>query len=154
MTSVSTANFAPHPRSRACARLALAALSASAQVTVRKAAGNKMGVDLSGIQVSGGAAQAARRTLELDVASSGWLEVAAPRHFFMQNTASGGHPLHVTRPDDARVADRITMAHAALQHIGNRLNTAVRVRGKPANRTFQWIIKSKMIKKQEGIVEI
>ena len=58
--------------------IALAALSASAQVTVRKAAGNKMGVDLAGIQVSGGAAQAARRTLELDVARSGWLEVAAP----------------------------------------------------------------------------
>ena len=56
--------------------LTLAALSASAQVTVRKAAGNKLGVDLSGIQVSGGSAQAARRTLELDVARSGWLEVA------------------------------------------------------------------------------
>ena len=58
--------------------LALAALSASAQVTVRKAAGNKLGVDLSGIQVSGSAAQATRRTLELDVARSGWLAVAAP----------------------------------------------------------------------------
>ncbi len=58
--------------------VAMATLSASAQVTVRKAAGNKMGVDLSGIQVSGGAAQAVRRTLELDVSRSGWLQVAAP----------------------------------------------------------------------------
>ena len=58
--------------------LVLGALSASAQVTVRKTAGDKLGVDLSGIQVSGTAAQAARRTLELDLSRSGWMEIAAP----------------------------------------------------------------------------
>ena len=58
--------------------LILSALSASAQVVVSKSASNKMGVDLSGVQASGGAALAARRTLENDLARSGWMQVAAP----------------------------------------------------------------------------
>lgn len=54
------------------------ALAAAAQVTVRKAAGGKVGVDLSALQSGPGAAQAVRRTLELDLARSGWMELAAP----------------------------------------------------------------------------
>ena len=59
--------------------LALAALAprASAQVRVVKTAGAAVGVDLSGIQVSGVAAQTARRTLENDLNRSGWMDVAA-----------------------------------------------------------------------------
>jgi TolB protein len=60
------------------ALLALSVLSATAQVVVSKSAGEKMGVDLSGVQAGGGAAQAVRRTFENDVARSGWMEVAAP----------------------------------------------------------------------------
>jgi len=67
------------------ATLVACTLSASAQVTVRKTAGDKMGVDLSGIQVSGAAAQAARRTLELDLARSGWtLDSLALYDFYPQ----------------------------------------------------------------------
>ena len=53
-------------------------LSASAQVVVSISAGDKVGVDLSGIQAAGGAALAVRKTLENDIARSGWMEVAAP----------------------------------------------------------------------------
>jgi TolB protein len=60
------------------ALLLLGALSASAQVTITKSASNKMGVDLSGVTASGGAALAARRTLESNLNRSGWMEVAAP----------------------------------------------------------------------------
>ena len=58
--------------------LILAACSASAQVVVSKSAGDKVGVDLSGIQAGSGAAMAVRKTLESDIARSGWMEVAAP----------------------------------------------------------------------------
>jgi len=58
--------------------LALLSLSASAQVTVSKRAGDTLGVDVSGIQAAGGAAQAVKRTLELDLARSGWMAIAAP----------------------------------------------------------------------------
>ena len=58
--------------------LVLAAWSASAQVVVSKSAGDKVGVDLSGIQAGSGAAMAVRKTLESDIARSGWMEVAAP----------------------------------------------------------------------------
>ncbi|HQN79965.1 MAG TPA: hypothetical protein PLB64_02815, partial [Kiritimatiellia bacterium] len=66
------------------ALLALAALSASAQmataqVVVTKSAGDKVGIDLSGIQTGGGAAaQVVRRTLENNLNRSGWMQVAAP----------------------------------------------------------------------------
>ena len=58
--------------------LVLGALSASAQVVVSKSAGDKVGVDLSGVQAGGGAAQAVLKTLENDIARSGWMELAAP----------------------------------------------------------------------------
>ena len=58
--------------------LLMAATAATAQVTVRKAAGEKVGVDLSAVQASGGAALAVRRTLELDLSRSGWMALAAP----------------------------------------------------------------------------
>ncbi len=58
--------------------LAASALAAPAQVTVRKTAGDKIGVDLSGVAAGGGAALAARKALEADLARSGWLELAAP----------------------------------------------------------------------------
>jgi len=57
--------------------LTLGVVSASAQVTVRKTAGNKVGVDLSEVRASGGAAQAVRRTLEKDISRSGWMQLAA-----------------------------------------------------------------------------
>lgn len=56
--------------------IAWAAGPAAAQVTVRKSAGAAVGVDLAGLQVSGAAAQIVRRTLELDLNRSGWMEVA------------------------------------------------------------------------------
>ena len=60
------------------ALLSLAALAAPAQVVVSKSAGDKVGVDLSGVTASGGAALAVRKTLENNIARSGWMEVAAP----------------------------------------------------------------------------
>ena len=59
----------------AVAALAAFALPARAQVRVVKTAGDAMGIDLSGLQVSGGAAaQAVRRTLENNLNRSGWME--------------------------------------------------------------------------------
>jgi len=56
--------------------LALGAGSAPAQVTVTKRTGDAVGADLSGVTVSGNAAQAVRRTLENNLNRSGWMELA------------------------------------------------------------------------------
>lgn len=58
--------------------IVLAAQAALAQVVVSKSAGDKVGVDLSGVTARGGAALAVRKTLESNIARSGWMEVAAP----------------------------------------------------------------------------
>ena len=60
------------------ALLVLGVLSAPAQVVVSKSAGDKVGVDLSGVTAAGAAASAVRKTFENDIARSGWMAVAAP----------------------------------------------------------------------------
>ncbi len=59
------------------ATLAATVLATFAQVTIRKAAGDSVGVDLSGVQAAGNAALAVRRTLELDLRRSGWTDVVS-----------------------------------------------------------------------------
>ena len=56
--------------------LALAAAGAQAQVTVSKRTGDAVGVDLSGVTASGGAAQAVLKTLKANLDRSGWMAVA------------------------------------------------------------------------------
>ena len=60
------------------ALLVLGVLSAPAQVVVSKSAGDKVGVDLSGVTAAGAAASAVRKTFENNIARSGWMAVAAP----------------------------------------------------------------------------
>lgn len=58
--------------------LVFGAGSVSAQVVVSKRTGDTIGVDISKVTATGAAAQSARRTLELDLNRSGWMEVSAP----------------------------------------------------------------------------
>lgn len=43
------------------------------------------------------------------------------RHFGMQDTASGSHPLHATGTQQARIALIVAMPHSDGQHIGHGL---------------------------------
>ncbi|MGD9782203.1 MAG: hypothetical protein AB7V14_08640 [Kiritimatiellia bacterium] len=117
------------------------AFSASAQVVVSKSAADKVGVNLSGIQVSGGAATAAFQTLENNLDRSGWMGVAAPgaAAIFVQGTLSesGGQVSFSCTATDAAgrtylsatyaqpVAQAVYLAHQAANDI------VVKTTGKP-----------------------
>jgi len=119
----------------------LATLGATAQVRVRKAAGNQVGVDLSGVRASGGAAQAVRKTLEKDLGRSGWMklvskgrgavlvkgaisEAGGQVQFACTVTDSAGRKIiHATYRQPARQA--ITLAHQVANDI------VTKVTGKP-----------------------
>lgn len=102
--------------------LVLAVLSATApqatpQVVITKSAGDKVGIDLSGIQTSGGAAaQVVRRTLENNLNRSGWMQVAAPGKGAVvasgSITATGGQVVFKCQVTDAAKRVYLSAAYA------------------------------------------
>ena len=69
----------------------------------------------------------------------------------MQDAAPGAHPLYIAGTDEALVAEAIAMMCGAFEHVGDRLDAAVRVVWKAAQRTFKRIIEGKVVEEQEGI---
>ena len=136
------------------------ALAASAQVTVRKTAGDTVGVDLTGLQAAGNAAAAVRRTLELDLNRSGWMAVAAPGAgaVFVRGSISeaGGEVIFLCQVTDATgrtfingtfrqpAARAIHLAH----HVANEI--VVQTTGKPGELT----LKIKVKKSKSDQIEI
>ena len=118
-----------------------AAFSASAQVVVSKSAADKVGVSLSGVQVSGGAATAAFKTLESNLGRSGWMRVAPANEAAIAVTGSlsesGGQVVFSCTAADASgrtyfsatyaqpVAQAVYLAHQAANDI------VVKTTGKP-----------------------
>src|SRR5271157_327500 len=78
----------------------------------------------------------------------------AARHLFMQNTATGSHPLHVARTDGAFVAEAVAMMRGAFEHVGDGFDAAVRMHGKAADGAFDGIVEGEVIEEQKGIEEI
>ncbi len=140
--------------------VAVATLSASAQVTVRKAAGDAIGVDVSGVQASGGAALAVKRTLELDLNRSGWMKIAAPGQGAITVRGSiaetGGQVAFACQATDAsgRTFINATYAQPAAQaiHAAHQVanDLVVKVTGKP---TF-FLGKLAMISAKGGAKEL
>src|SRR5580658_1290487 len=54
----------------------------------------------------------------------------ALRHFLMEDAAPGGHPLYVAGFKIAAIAQAVTVLDAARQHVGDRLDAAMRMPGK------------------------
>ena len=55
------------------------------------------------------------------------------RHLGMDHAAAGGHPLHAAVLQQPFMAGAVAMAHAAGDHVGDGLEAAVRMVGKPGD---------------------
>ena len=55
------------------------------------------------------------------------------RHFRVNDAATGRHPLHAARPNNALVAGVVAVTHLPGKHISHGLETAVRVRRKTSD---------------------
>jgi hypothetical protein len=69
----------------------------------------------------------------------------------MQYSPSRTHPLHIAGADDAFIAKAVAVSGGAFKHVRNRLDAAVRMVRKAAQRSFERIVESKMIEEQKGI---
>ena len=68
----------------------------------------------------------------------------------MDHAARGGHPLHAARAKIADVAEMIAMLHAAIEHVGHGLETAMRMR-REARNVVAGIIGAELVEHQERI---
>ena len=46
-------------------------------------------------------------------------------HFLVDDSAAGGHPLHVPGGDDPSIAEAVAVLDVSLEHIGDGLDTPV-----------------------------
>ena len=74
----------------------------------------------------------------------------ALRHFLMHDAAAGRHPLHVAGFEIAAVAQAVAVLDVARQHIGNRLDAAMRMPGK-ASAIVVGPVVAKIVEQQERI---
>lgn len=72
------------------------------------------------------------------------------RHFLMQDAAAGGHPLQVARAQHALVAQAVAMLDGAGQHIGDRLDAAMRMPREAADVVHRLVV-AEIIHHQEGV---
>ncbi len=68
----------------------------------------------------------------------------------MDDTATGGHPLHAAGAEQADIALVVAMAHAPGQHIGDGLEAAVRMVGKTADIVGR-LVRAEFVQHQEGV---
>ncbi len=83
------------------------------------------------------------------------LETAHPafvllRHFRMHQAAASGHPLHAAGRQQAFVAVVVAMAHAAVEHVGDGLEAAVRVL-REAGEIVLGAVGAELVQQQERV---
>src|SRR5437588_11839513 len=68
----------------------------------------------------------------------------------MKNATPGGHPLHVARAHASTIAEAVAVFHGAREHIGNRLDAAMRMPRK-AREICIWIVVAEIVQQQKRI---
>mmetsp|Transcript_5844 Transcript_5844/g.22885 ORF Transcript_5844/g.22885 Transcript_5844/m.22885 type:complete len:339 (+) Transcript_5844:3134-4150(+) len=68
----------------------------------------------------------------------------------VDHAAASGHPLHAAVADQAFMAGRVAVAHAAVQHVGDGLETAVRVVGEAGDVVVR-VVRAEVVEHQEGV---
>src|ERR1700730_7994451 len=72
------------------------------------------------------------------------------RHFLVQNSAPGGHPLDVAGTELAPVSQTVAVVHASREHIGDRLDAAVWVPWK-SRAVVVWTFIAEIIEQEQWI---
>ena len=74
----------------------------------------------------------------------------ALRHLLVQNAAAGRHPLHVAGGHLALVAQAVAVLDRAGQHVGDRLDPAMRMPGK-SRQVILRVVVAEIVQQQERI---
>jgi hypothetical protein len=73
------------------------------------------------------------------------------RHFLMKDSAAGRHPLDVAGAEAATIAETVAVLHGAGQHIGDRLDAAMRMPRESGEIVLRTIV-AEVVEQQERIV--
>ena len=71
-------------------------------------------------------------------------------HFLVEDSAAGGHPLHVAGGHFALVAETVAVLDRASEYVGDRLDPAVRMPGKSRQVIFRILI-AEVVQQQKRI---
>ena len=71
-------------------------------------------------------------------------------HLLMEDAAARGHPLHVAGAEAAAVAEAVAVLDGAGEHVGDRLDAAVRMPRKPGEVVLG-IVVAEVVEQQERI---
>ena len=72
------------------------------------------------------------------------------RHLRMDDAVCRRHPLHVARAEVARVAEAVLVPHVAVEHVGDGLEAAVRMRRKAGDVVVR-VVREELVEHQERI---
>ena len=76
------------------------------------------------------------------------------RHLGVHDAAPGRHPLHVARRDRAAVPGGVLVLELSLEHVGHRLEAAVRMVGRAHGLARAVVGRPHLVEEQEGIDEV
>ena len=71
-------------------------------------------------------------------------------HLLMEDAAAGGHPLHVAGGHPALVAEAVAVLHRPGEHVGDGLDAAMRVPGKPGE-VVAGVLVAEIVQQQERV---
>ena len=74
----------------------------------------------------------------------------ALRHLLVHDAAARRHPLHVARAEAAAIPEAVAVLDAARQHVGDRLDAAVRVPREPGEKVVRVVV-AEVVEQQERI---
>jgi hypothetical protein len=72
----------------------------------------------------------------------------ALRHLLVHDAAAGGHPLHVAGAERAAVAEAVAVLDRAGEHVGDRLDAAMRMPREPGEVVVR-IVVAEVVEQQE-----
>ena len=72
------------------------------------------------------------------------------RHLRVNDAVGGRHPLHIARTQVAAITHMVLVAHVAIEHVGHRLEPAMRVCRKTGDVVVR-IVRVKLIEHEEWI---
>ena len=75
----------------------------------------------------------------------------ALRHLLVQDAAPGGHPLNVAGAEAAAIAEAVTVLHRASEHVGDRLDAAMRMPREPGEIVLGTIV-AEVVEEEERVV--
>jgi hypothetical protein len=73
------------------------------------------------------------------------------RHLRVDDATRGRHPLHVAGPQVAAIASAVLVAHPAVEHVGDRLEAAVRM-GREPGEVIVRVVGEELVEHQERVV--